>query len=173
MRRTHLVLAAIVLALTLALSGCGSGGGDGGGVASAGGKSDATSKPDEADMGQKFAECLRDNGLDVQDPEPGQFPNIDIQPGTSNVTVDKAMEACREYDPAQNAKKLDPKRAAENLKMSQCMRKNGVENFPDPGADGGIQMDGSIEKDPDFKAADEKCNAGTSGRSLNEEGKKP
>ncbi len=39
---------------------------------------------------------------------------------------------------------------------AKCMRENGVEDFPDPGADGTIQYYGN--SDPvEFKSASEKC----------------
>ena len=45
------------------------------------------------------------------------------------------------------------------LALSQCMRDNGIANFPDPGPDGGLLLDGTgIEPDsPQFKAAQEAC----------------
>ena len=45
------------------------------------------------------------------------------------------------------------------LALSQCMRDNGIANFPDPGPDGGLLLDGTgIDPDsPQFKAAQEAC----------------
>jgi hypothetical protein len=37
------------------------------------------------------------------------------------------------------------------------MRDNGVENFPDPSDQGGMIVDGSVAQDPDFTAAQQKC----------------
>ena len=66
MKRTHTLLAALLLGLTLILAGCGSGGGsDDDGVASATGKdsstskdSKGTSKEDRDAQGLKFAKCM-------------------------------------------------------------------------------------------------------------------
>ena len=38
--------------------------------------------------------------------------------------------------------------------LARCMRENGVEDFPDPGADGSIQYYGGS---PEFTSAQEKC----------------
>jgi len=61
---------------------------------------------------------------------------------------------------------------SDGLKYSQCMRANGVKNFPDPGSGGGIQINSSqsasggapttsingVEvNSPDFQAASNKC----------------
>jgi hypothetical protein len=46
------------------------------------------------------------------------------------------------------------------LKFSQCMRKNGVPNFPDPGGGGGIHISASSGINPfspSFKSAQGKC----------------
>ena len=41
---------------------------------------------------------------------------------------------------------------------SACMRTNGVASFPDPGADGRIQIPGTIdERSPTYQAASRKC----------------
>jgi len=43
-------------------------------------------------------------------------------------------------------------------KFSQCMRDNGVPDFPDPDADGRLRGPGhDREGDPKFRAAQEKC----------------
>jgi hypothetical protein len=161
--RTRSPLAAVPIALTLALAlaGCGSGG-SGSKVASVnGGKGSSASatqslSPDE--MAVKFTQCLREHGLGVDDPEPGKGVRLTIDGGVSKAKVDKAMRACRKYDPAQNGalKNANPEGQENMRKYAQCMRKNGVQDFPDPkGA--GLQVDGSVMDDPDFKKADKKC----------------
>jgi hypothetical protein len=167
------VLAALPLALVLALAGCGSdGGGDGDsgdkdGVASAdksskagagkgAGKGDG--KPgDGYENSLKFAQCMRKNGVDMDDPKPGKAVTLRIGKGISKATVDKAMESCRKYDPMQQGQgRPDPKGQEAARKEAKCMRENGVEDFPDP-KDGGIRLDGKVFEDPDFKAAEKKC----------------
>jgi hypothetical protein len=85
------------------------------------------------------------------------------------------MEACREYDPGaqENQEPIDPEIEAALREYAQCMRENGVEDFPDPVPGGGIQMDGAIEKDPDYDNAEKACKdlmpEGGGERSTNEE----
>ena len=45
------------------------------------------------------------------------------------------------------------------LEYAECMRENGIEEFPDPGSSGGIDLNGnSVNTDSEqFKTADEKC----------------
>jgi hypothetical protein len=46
------------------------------------------------------------------------------------------------------------------LAFSQCMRQHGITNFPDPGSNGGITVNGGIGLDPNnpkFLAASEAC----------------
>ncbi|MEU1665737.1 hypothetical protein ABZ547_19400 [Streptomyces sparsogenes] len=164
-RRILGMAAAVPLALTLALSltGCGSDGGDDK-VASADGakKGGGSSAPslDPQEMGAKFAQCMREHGIDMEDPEPGQGIRLAIPPGTPKGTVEKAQEACREYDPVQNggARKPDAK-AQENMrKYAKCMREQGVESFPDPQTEGGIRVTGPVMDDPDFSKAEKACN---------------
>jgi hypothetical protein len=48
----------------------------------------------------------------------------------------------------------------DSLRLAQCMRSNGVPNFPDPVANGSIAVDPKKGLDPKataFKAAEEKC----------------
>jgi hypothetical protein len=110
-------------------------------------------------MAVKFAQCLRDHGLDVKDPESGQGGiNIIGGPGSlSKSDTDKAMKACGKYDAAKDmATKPNPQGQEMGLKMSKCMRAHGVSDFPDP-VNGGLQIDGKIMSDPDFKEADKVC----------------
>jgi len=145
-------LAALLTALALTVGGCGSG------DDSASTTSPSASANAKDAQGVKFAQCLREHGVDVEDPEPGQGIRIQVGAGTPKSTVDAAMEACRKYDPMQQSgASADPQADPKLRKMAQCMRDNGVENFPDPEPGKGIRIDGSVANDPDFSAADKKC----------------
>lgn len=154
-------------ALLLALAGCGDDDGGGGGVATANGTAnggkDAKGSEQEVDDDEarrKFAECMRENGIDMPDPEPGERPRMQVR--GDRAEMEKAMDACRELLP--NGGDFTP--SAEQLEsmreMAKCMRANGVPEFPDPDPNGGgirIGQDSGIDPDdPDFKAAQEKCN---------------
>jgi hypothetical protein len=158
--RTGGALAALPLVMTLALTGCGSKDDGDGGVASANGdKQAAASKSaDPKDMGLKFAQCMREHGVPMDDPKGGRF-TMKLDGKTPKETVDKAQEACRQYNPMENgAAKPDPKMQEKVAEFAQCMRKNGVEDFPDPKpGQQGIVMDKKLSEDPDFNNAQEKC----------------
>ena len=112
----------------------------------------------------KFAQCMRENGMTwFADPEPGQRGlRIAVPPGQDKTKVDAAMEACKKFMPnGGEPPKLDAAALEQARQMAKCMRANGVPNFPDPSADGGIRIDGrklgTGPGDPQFDAAEEKC----------------
>jgi hypothetical protein len=153
-------LAPLSLAATLVLAGCA--GSDGvTRVASAGGAS-GSAKPSIAPTLSsqqkmvKFAQCMRDHGVDMPDPDPNGGP---IKIGGDNVDLDTmrdAQQACKEFSPfGEGGPQQDPQAAKNMAKFAKCMRKNGVPNFPD--ADGGMLIDKSVGSDPDFPAAQKKC----------------
>jgi hypothetical protein len=160
MKRTHTLLAALLLGLTLILAGCGSGGGSDDGIASANGKgskdskdSDGTSEEDREAAGLKFAKCMREHGIEMEDPKGGRI-SIKGGPGQEEA-MKKAQEACQKYLP--KISEADRKKGNERgLEFAQCMRKNGVEKFPDPKG-GMMRMNEDIADDPDFKKAQEAC----------------
>ena len=166
MKRQHTLgaLATMTLALGLVLTGCGSEDGgtevaSGGGAQATGGATSATPSLSKDEMGVKFAQCLRENGVDVPDPEPGKGPQIRLDPssGVTKEDVDKAMEACREFDP-QAGSSANPQSDENGRKFAECMRKNGVEKFPDPKpGQRGIIIDKETGSDPDLQKAQEAC----------------
>ncbi|MCK2212567.1 hypothetical protein MF672_001940 [Actinomadura sp. ATCC 31491] len=156
-------LAAAPVAVTLLLAGCGAddgGGADVASVAGTGGQSaSAAPKPsqDPQEKGIKFAQCMRENGIDMDDPEPGKGIMLKVGPDTPPEKLEKAQEACKEWAPSgQMQGGGDPKRAEALRKAAQCMRDNGVEKYPDPEGNA-VRITGDVGQDPDFKAAQEKC----------------
>ncbi|NYI07575.1 hypothetical protein [Allostreptomyces psammosilenae] len=158
-------LVVLPLALTVALTGCASDDGDGAAVASVGGEVDdagsgsgtgASLSPEE--MGVRFAQCMRENGVDMEDPEPGG-PGIVIRGGSDPAVVEAAMEACREFNPQANGSgEADPEAEENAREFAGCMRENGVEAFPDPEpGQRGVRINREIAEDPDFEAAQEAC----------------
>ncbi|MFC7533781.1 hypothetical protein [Actinoplanes sp. GCM10030250] len=156
MRRNLMVLAGLVLAL----AGCAEPaekaepGAEPAAAASAG----ASLDPDTRNL--RFAECLREQGLDVPDPKPGEGMRMKFGPESGGQEkVQAAMEACREWAPTgmnDGAGNPDPERQETMRAYAQCMRDNGVETFPDP--EGGMmRLDASAGEDPDFGAAEQKC----------------
>ncbi|MBO3737964.1 hypothetical protein [Actinoplanes flavus] len=140
-------LAIVGVALALVLGGC------------AGGEKPSTAPSADPDARNlRFAQCLREQGLDVPDPEPGKGMTLKFGPDSDQRKVQAAMEACREWAPsgALGGGAPDPKQEERMREQSQCMRDNGVEAFPDP-ENGGIRIDGGVAEDPDFEAAEKAC----------------
>lgn len=134
-------LAGTLVALALALAACGPS--DGGpGVASAGrggSEGSAGSGGDAArersggdDRGRDFARCMRDQGLDMDDP--GGDGSLSIDMGADLSDIDEAIGACREHMP--NGGELAPLPAEQQEALrsyAACMREQGVEmDDPDP-----------------------------------------
>ncbi|WP_285498368.1 hypothetical protein [Actinomadura sp. NBRC 104425] len=174
--RTRGALAAMPLALALALAACG--GGDDGdeGVATVNGgrqtKAAGAAGSDPEEMAVKFAECMRKNGIDMEDPQDGRVV-VKAKPGQEQ-TMQKAMEACRQYSPQQNSQGgSDPQMEQRQREFAECMRKNGVEKFPDPkpGQRGIIVNKNEIGDDPDLETAQQKCQDILGGPASNGAGK--
>jgi len=159
----RLTMAALLLS-ALALTGCGSDDSGGNDIASAGGTGSSApeaggEEPDQDEMGVKFAQCMRENGVDMPDPEPGKGIQLKVGPDTPKETVDAALEACREFNPQEKGGgKADPEREAAFRDYAQCMRDNGVEAFPDPEpGSAGIRITSEVGQDPDFEPARKAC----------------
>jgi hypothetical protein len=103
--------------------------------ASSGGSKNATNR----DKAMKFAECVRENGVSAfPDPDASGELTIDgIANGssldTSTAAFKKAIGACKDLEPGGF---MGHKRSAQEqeraLEFAQCMRDNGVKDFPDP-----------------------------------------
>ncbi|MGW0483055.1 hypothetical protein [Nonomuraea sp. NPDC003214] len=149
----------VIAVLALSLTACGADAGAGDGVASvSGGQSTTSAQPslDPGAQGVKWAQCMRENGIDIEDPQPGQGVKMTMGPG-SKEAMDKAQKACEDLRPKGGMGGNGNPQGAEKLrKLAQCMRDNGVEEFPDP--DGGmLRMTKNVADDPDFEAAQKTC----------------
>ncbi|HEX6683123.1 MAG TPA: hypothetical protein VF062_10025 [Candidatus Limnocylindrales bacterium] len=141
----------IAIVLAFALTGCAA-------QAQSGTQTQPSPVNSAYERGLKYAQCMRENGINMPDPEPGK-PGI-VRFDTSMGSPEKiraAQEACREFAPSSGqGGQVDPARAEQLRKFAQCMRDNGVEKFPDP--EGGMmRMNQDVANDPDFNAAREKC----------------
>jgi len=91
----------------------------------------------------EFAQCMRDNGVSAfPDPDASGALTIDAVANGSSVdpnsaTFQQALSACRDLEPSGF---MGQKRSAQQqqaaLKFAQCIRDNGVKDFPDPTPDG-------------------------------------
>jgi hypothetical protein len=166
----------IALLLTLcavALGACGGGGDDDDASASENSREEA---------GLRFAECMREHGIDVPDPQPGggsielgrsdgpggDGPDTQGAIGGAPLDLDdpdtqRAMEACQdelgEAAPELSAEDEQEMRDAA-LRYAQCMREHGID-FPDPDVSGGAvlsQPGPGVDPDsPEFQDAMEAC----------------
>jgi hypothetical protein len=98
-----------------------------------------TSPAATAGQAVKFAQCMRANGVsNFPDPGPsGQYTIDAIANGsgvdTNSPAFDRALSACKSLEPAGftgTARSAQQQDAA--LKFAQCIRTNGVPDFPDP-----------------------------------------
>jgi len=120
----------------------------------------------------KFAKCMRDNGVTgFPDPDASGTFTIDGVVNGSSLDPDsaawkKALGACKGLQPAGfTGGKRTAQQQAQVLKFAQCMRDNGVKDFPDPGPDDPIidsnripSLAGKeVRSDPGLRAALDKC----------------
>ena len=131
----------------------------------------------------KFAECMRANGVrEFPDPDASGTYTIDgIANGssldTSSAAFKQAIAACKDLQPPGFIGHKRTAQEQENaLKFAQCIRDNGVKDFPDPTEDGPLIDTSRIPSAagrggrsiPGLREAMEKCrdlaaNAGVSG----------
>jgi hypothetical protein len=91
----------------------------------------------------KFAECMRDNGVsEFPDPDPSGGLTIDgvlngssLDPSTPAWKA--AIAACKDLQPPgfTGDGEVSVEEQETRLEFAQCMRDNGVEDFPDPAED--------------------------------------
>ena len=168
--RWRLALLAGLCTLTTA---CAAGGGDGGdGVASLseGNTPSSSAQPDgqdddpdnDVDQMRAYAKCMRENGVDMPDPEVSEDGGIGISiNGGDKAKVDKADKECRHLMPNGGE---PPKPSPEDLdrmrKEAQCLRDHGID-VKDPTMDNpGIQIEGAGPDDEKFRKAMEECSDG-------------
>jgi hypothetical protein len=93
----------------------------------------------------RFAECMRDNGVGAfPDPDASGELTVDAVANgssidTSGPTWTQAIAACRDLQPAGfTGRERNAAQQQAALEFAQCMRDNGVEDFPDPEPDAPI-----------------------------------
>ncbi|HEX4364578.1 MAG TPA: hypothetical protein VHZ75_08520 [Solirubrobacteraceae bacterium] len=84
------------------------------------------------DKGVKFAECIRGHGVsDFPDPDAkGEFQ---YGVSVSLAVWQKAVGACKSLQPPGSlSSQRSPKQQSASLRFAQCVRADGVKDFPDP-----------------------------------------
>jgi hypothetical protein len=156
-------------------------------IPNAGGGGSSTPRPTGSTSALAYSQCMRSHGVpNFPDPQANGELAIDAGPDTGidpeSATYKGADAACKYLMPT---RELDPSAAAsmraQNLRYAQCMRSHGIKDFPDPGADGALQIQGQRGSDLDpnsatYKSADAACKSflpdGGSGGTLNDSGGK-
>ena len=133
MRRRLWSLGAIALAALI--SACGSSAP----AATGSRSSDGGSSPAGHEKAVKFAACMRRNGV-RQFPDPSASGRLTIDAvangsslDTSTPAFNQAISACKSLEPAGfTGTKRSSQQQQAALKFAQCIRNNGVPDFPDP-----------------------------------------
>lgn len=119
-------------------AGCGSasppdnGPADSSGTPAARSDTGATKEPTARDKAVKFAECIRANG--VSDfPDPNAKNEFAYGISVSPAVWKQATTACKGLQPPGTlSSKRNRKQQSASLRFAQCIRDNGVDDFPDP-----------------------------------------
>jgi hypothetical protein len=158
MTKAYMLLAASAAALALTVAGCGGSGDSKSSSSGSNSNSNAT-----LEQAVKYAQCMRKNGVtNWPDPDKdGRFVIGAGGPDRNAPQFKKAQRTCKSQEPPGLHKDTPAERAREQnewLKVAQCMRKNGVPNFPDP-QDGRLKIDRSKinVNSPQFKNAQKAC----------------
>ena len=175
-------LAAPLLALALVAAGCSSDGNEGIASLEASDTTDAPATTSDLRLESEnalleFTQCLRDQGLDVDDPEldaDGEFrftmPIGEFMERMNSTESRAALDACQQYlaGVTQQFGGFDRTDIEDRLlAYAECMRQNGYD-MGDPDLSGGFQLNpepgeapgafGNIDTDdPAFQAANDVC----------------
>ena len=138
-------LAALAL-VALIVAGCGSSspsesataGSSAGAAAGSSGSAQRSSSGREKAV--KFAQCMRDNGVSAF-PDPDASGELTIDGVLNGSSLDPnspawktAIAACKDLQPSgfMGDKEVTPEQQQARLAFAQCIRDNGVKDFPDP-----------------------------------------
>jgi hypothetical protein len=129
----------------------------------------AASRSSDLDSMRKFAQCMRQNGVDMADPSTDDghvVMRASAKPGADgDARMKAAMAKCRHFQPnGGKPVKPKPEELAKMRAMAKCMREHGVD-MPDPDENGGVRIqrkkgEGGPDINPDspaFKAAAKAC----------------
>ena len=115
---------------------------------------------DRDDAALAYAQCMRDNGFtEFPDPSPDGDLRIRVNP-ESAPRFQAAGEACKDLAPEGfRDDGVTPEQLDALIKLSQCVRENGIPDFPDPKPDGrfDLRSTGIGPGDARMEAAMEAC----------------
>lgn len=122
----------LLAAAPLTLAACSSGSDHG-----ASGKSSANT----TDQMLAYVRCLRDNGVQVPDPDPNAPYNLNLPKNMPQSQMSQAMQACRRLAPAKLNNGQNPQAMDRQLALARCLRSKGL-TVPDPQPGQGLQIQG-------------------------------
>jgi hypothetical protein len=127
----HLWPLTALAAVALIGAGCSNGSAEKGSTARASATA-AKTKPTARDKAVKFAECIRAHG--VRDfPDPNAKNDFEYGVSVTPTVWKQATTACKDLQPPGTlSAKRTPKQQSASLRFAQCIRENGVKDFPDP-----------------------------------------
>jgi hypothetical protein len=176
MRRVNIwiiCLAAAIVVASLLVAACGGGSTSptvaGAGSTTSTSTASANGAPSsEADAMLAYSQCMRDHGIkDFPDPDANGGFSLSASPGSdldpNNPTYQAADEACKALMPKHEfTAEEQAAMRTQNLQYSQCMRAQGITDFPDPTAGGTLEIQptpgGDLDPDnPKYQAADKAC----------------
>ncbi|MBK3555924.1 hypothetical protein JHN55_05090 [Streptomyces sp. MBT56] len=137
---------ALAAALALTATACsGDGGTKGGGSAS-------DSKKTKEDQALEHRKCLREQGLDIPEPKPGENGmGVTIDGGSmGKEKMEKAFKACEDKAVGGGPKEMTQAEKDKAVAYARCMRQNGFD-MPDPKFDGGAMQAAPALKSKDMK----------------------
>lgn len=145
------VVSTVVVAALVTVAGCGDG-------------DDGSAAPTSAstqDQLLAFAECMRDEGVDVPDPGPdgGLEALAELPPGVSQAEFEVAFDVCGKHLPGRGDDGGDGEYAEQLQALAQCLREHGIDvPDPDPNNPGGMLAESGIDRtSQEFQDALQAC----------------
>jgi hypothetical protein len=134
-RRPRPLAALALIAMVVLISACGSNAP----ADTNSGSSGANNTTATAQKAVKFAECMRRNGVS-KFPDPNASGKLTIDAVANGSSLDpstpaftQAISACKDLEPPGfTGSKRSSQQQDAALKFAQCIRENGVKDFPDP-----------------------------------------
>lgn len=98
---------------------------------------------DQSDQALAYAQCMRDNGF-TEFPDPASDGRLSLRvDGQSAGRFRTAQQACRDLAPQGLVSEgVTQERIQQLVGFAECMRENGVAEFPDPTSDGQFDLGG-------------------------------
>jgi hypothetical protein len=130
-RRKQWPMAALA-AIALIGAGCSNGSAENGNTGKDSSSTGSDKTATDRDKAVKFAECIRAHG--VSDfPDPNAKNQFEYGVSVTPAVWTRATTACKDLQPPGTlSSKRTPQQQSASLRFAQCVRDNGVKDFPDP-----------------------------------------